>query len=153
MNNDPKIPTIGEYVKHVGTFIRVEDEEPPPPPILKKDYIFEEITAHCILMVGNELIKDLGTYNDYYGLNQSVETAIEEMTNYCKVRKINKDSNFRVDIVKIVRQFRARPQKSELMLNYIPFESLDSYRASKGLPEPTETVIWSSNQLEPSEDK
>jgi len=67
MNDKLKIPAIGEYVRHVGKLIRIEDEIPQPQPI-SKDYIFEEIDARIEVKLGDTVLKTIGAYSDFYGL-------------------------------------------------------------------------------------
>jgi hypothetical protein len=141
-----KIPAVGEYVEHVGIFIRSETIEPPPPPDPEIDYIFEEVEARCELRLGDEVIDKIKTLNDWYGLETSVKTTIEDMKEYAEKRKLSSKSELEVVVIKVVRQYRARPVKID-RISYCPdFESLEYYKATRGLPEPTETIVWSSKK-------
>ena len=75
-------PAIGEHVHRVGTLVAIE-EIPPEPKPPQVDYIFEEIHAKCKLMRKGKFIDELGSYNDFYGYETSIKTAIEEMREYC----------------------------------------------------------------------
>jgi hypothetical protein len=39
-NDKPRLPEIGEFVRHYGKLVGIETVQPPPSPQPKKDYIF-----------------------------------------------------------------------------------------------------------------
>ena len=141
-----KIPKVGEYVRHIGKLIAVNVVPPPPPTEPEREYIFEEIEARCELRLNGEVIKGLATLSDFYGLETSVSEAIKEMKVYANKRNITKDSDLEVVVVKIVHQYRKQPLNRENFWNkeYRDFDTFGDYRTTKGLPEPIETVVWSS---------
>ena len=61
MDNNIKLPVIGDFVRNAGRLVAIETTEPVPPP---KDYIFEEIEARCEIRLNGKVIKEIGTYND-----------------------------------------------------------------------------------------
>jgi hypothetical protein len=144
MENEFKIPQVGEYVRNVGKLIKIEDVTPMPPPI-EKDYIFEYIEARCELIFRDEVIQELGTYNDFYGLGTSVETAIKEMKEYAEKKQIVKDSELEVRVTKVVSQMRMKPSNQDNFYapEYCDFE-YKKVGGDSNLPEPVETIVWSS---------
>ena len=77
--NEPRLPIVGEFVRHHGTLIAIEEVPPKPQPPPKIDYIFEEIEARCEMRHKGEVIKEIQTLWDFYGLETSVKSAIEYM--------------------------------------------------------------------------
>jgi len=75
--NHPRLPNIGDFVRHFGRLVGIEKVPPPPPPQPppKKDYIFVEISARCELRFNGETIKELQELSDFYGLETSVSCA------------------------------------------------------------------------------
>jgi len=143
-----KIPQIGEYLRNIGKLVAIEEVVPPPPKI-ETDYIFEEVEARCELKLNGEVLKHISTLNDFYGLETSVETAIKEMKEYAENRNINKDSDVEVVVIKRVYQIRKRALNRENFWSdeYVDFEAIE-HRADRDLPEPIETIVWSSRELQ-----
>jgi len=146
-----KIPKVGEYVRNMGRLIKIEDIVPPPPPI-DKDYIFEDIEAKCELIYKGTFIKSLGTSSDFYGIGTSVETAIKEMKEYAIEMQITQDSDLEVRITKVVSQVRRQPIDRENFYakGYKDFET-KKWGSKLNLPEPVETIVWSSKTGEVKE--
>lgn len=145
-DSEPRLPVVGEFVRTVGTLVRIEVVTPPPPPP-ETDYIFEKIEARCELRLrdGTEL-KKLQTLNDFYGLETSVETAIEEMEAYAQKHNIGPDSDIEVVVVKVTSQCRAQPiydQKNFYDKEFMDFNALP-LGSKRGVAEPVEEVVWSS---------
>ena len=124
--------------------LSIETINPSPPPP-DKDYIFERVEANCELRFKGEVLKEMAGFNDFYGEGSAVKTAIEEMKAYAKKRGIDSDSELEVVVVKVTSQFRAKPTDGENFYakEFFNFRSLDIY-THRGLPEPVETVVWSS---------
>lgn len=143
--SEPRLPIEGEFVRHVGRLIKIQEipPEPQPPPV--KDYIFEEIEARCEIRLNGETIKDIQTLNDFYGLGTGIKSAIEEMKEYAEERSIGPESDIEVVVVRVERQFRAKPTSKENFYdkNFFDFKSLE-YGSSFDLPDDVETVAWSS---------
>ena len=137
-----RLPNVGEFVRGVGKLVSIEVPPPEPP---KKHYVFEEIHARCELLLGDEVIKDLGELNDHYGLETGVSTAIKDMEKYAKDHNINEDSVLEVRVVRVVSQCRKHPvNRGNFYAKEFPdFESLE-YGSLSGLPDPIETVAWST---------
>lgn len=142
-------PAVGEYVRHVGKLIAIEDVTPPVKKVV--DYIFESVSAKCELRFRGEVIKDLQTLNDFYGEGTGVATAIEEMQKYTADRKIAPDSEVEVVVLRIAEQCRMRlnPAAYESVRMREPFRSID-YGCKRDLPEPTQTIVWSSKNEMPN---
>lgn len=140
-----RLPNIGEFVRHHGTLLAVEITPPPPPPPPQKDYIFEEITARCELRLNGGVVKEIQTLNDFYGLETSVVSAKEEMKKYAEDNHVGPDSDLEVVVVRVASQFRARPKSTENFYDdqFFDFSVLDR-GARWNLPEPVETIVWSS---------
>jgi hypothetical protein len=137
---EPRLPEVGEYVRHHGTLVAIEEIPPPPQPPPQRDYIFEAITAECQLRLNGEVVKEIQEYNDFYGLNTSVESSIKEMKAFAAKKSIGPDSELEVVVIKVETQFRARPKETENFYDKTFFD----FKYSRGLPDPKRTVIWSS---------
>jgi hypothetical protein len=139
-----KIPEVGEYVRHLGRLVKIEDVTPVPPPP-ERDYIFEDIEARCELIYRDEVLRHVATFNDFYGFETSVENAIKEMKEYAEKKQITKDSELEVRITKVVSQIRMKPtnQKNFYAPIYCDFEYKNIGRDSN-LPDPIETIVWST---------
>ncbi len=142
-----KIPKKGEFVRHHGTLIQVENFKPPPTKI-EKIFIFEEQEARCELRMNGEQLKILQTLNDFYGLGTAVKTAIEEMKKYVFQRNIGKDSDLEVVVVKVTSQFRAKPLDKENFYDkqYCDFKQTGYKKGEKPLPSSVEAIVWSSKE-------
>ncbi len=151
MNNQLRLPNIGEFVRNVGTLIKVDEIQPPPPQIVK-EYIFEEISARVEIRFNGEQIKYLETLNDFYGLGTSIESAIEDAKGYATSYKINADNDLEIVVIKIVSQYRAKQNGRESIYQkeFYNFSSLDTYDRQRDLPEPIETVVWSTKSVKES---
>jgi hypothetical protein len=145
-----RLPEIGEYVRGDGTLVAVQEIVPPPPPV-NWDYIFEEITARVELRLGTEVLNKVCTLWDAYGLGASVTAATEDAKKYASKRKIGPSSELEVVVIKIIERVRKRPEKdSKNFYNPIlqSFEPLQ-YGSKAELPDPVETVAWSSREAKP----
>jgi hypothetical protein len=136
-------PQPGEYIRHVGKLVRTEDVTPPR--VTVTDYIFEQVSAKCELRLGDEVLKHIQTLSDWYGEGTGIATAIKEMKVHAIVRKLGPASELEVVVVRVVQQSRMRPNPVEWSRE--PFRSID-YGCLRDLPEPTETVVWSSKRPE-----
>jgi hypothetical protein len=149
-NKELKIPQDGEFIRNIGTLVKVETIQPPIPKPYN-EYIFEEILARIELRFGKEVLKEFDTFCDFYGLNKSVEESIRSANQYAKDRKLNKNSELEIVVVKIVRQFRASPRPEEpnyCAKEYMNFKPCENYRYRRDVLEPIETVVWSSKEVE-----
>jgi hypothetical protein len=142
--SDLKLPRVGEYVRHSGKLVAIEDVTPPQPP-KEIDYIFEEITAKIEVLYNNDVLKSYGEFNDFYGLENSVSSAIEGAKQYAGEKQITKDSELEVRVTKIITQYRKRPMNKANFYSeeYIDFQ-IKRYGSQYNLPEPIETIVWSS---------
>ncbi len=149
-----RYPEVGQFIKHIGKLIKVEIINPPPPPSYE-EFIFEEITAKIEVNRFGKIIDKVASFTDWYGLEDSVESAIEEAKEYCKNNRITKDSELEVTVTRIATQIRKRPVgKAEFWSRegyddnkgWMDFKSTDNPK--QNLPEPTETLVWSSKKDE-----
>lgn len=132
-------PAVGEFVRHVGRLVSIEDVTPPV--VIVRDYIFEQISAKCEVRLGTEIIKYIQTLSDWYGEGTAVATAITEMKEYAIAREIGPTHPLEIVVIRIAQQARMRPNPAEHSRE--PFRQIE-YDYLRGLPEPTETVVWSS---------
>jgi hypothetical protein len=144
MEKELRLPMIGEFVRHVGKLVKIEDIILPPPQP-ERDYIFEEIEAVCELLYKGETIKSLGTYNDFYGIGTSVQNAIKEMKDYASERQIGKNSELEVRVTQVVSQTRMKPNgKYNVYAKEFSDFEYKSFGSKANLPEPIKTIVWSS---------
>jgi hypothetical protein len=114
-----------------------------PPIVTVIDYIFESVSAKCELRLGNETITHIQTLSDWYGEGTAVDTAIKEMKLYAAERQIGPASELDVVVIRVAQQARMRPNPMEGSRE--PFRTI-AYGSLYGLPEATETVVWSSRK-------
>ena len=141
----PRLPEVGEFVRGEGTLIAVEVVPPPPQPPPKTDYIFEQITARTEFRLQGKTLREGETWTDFYGLGTSVNSAIESAKKLAAHFNLGPESNTEVAAVKIVSYYRARPNREEgfYAREFVGFERIKR-GAESGVPEETETVVWSS---------
>lgn len=72
----PRIPEVGEYVRGCGKLVEIKDVTPPVKEVT--GYIFESLQATVQLWLNGRHVEDFGTFNDFYGLETCLKTAIEE---------------------------------------------------------------------------
>jgi hypothetical protein len=142
----PRLPVKGEYVRHQGVLIDVRNIQPPlPKPIV--EYIFEERSARKELRYKDgTLLKEIETYNDFYGLGTGEETAIKELEEYCEKKGINKDSDIEAFVVREIDHIARKAENKPNFYDptFFNFENTtDSYSLSL---EHKEVDVWSSKK-------
>lgn len=150
----PRIPGVGDFVRGVGRLVAVQVIPPPPAPPPETDYIFEEITARVELRRQGKRLNSLGTFNDFYGLETSVSEAIKEAMAWCANNAVGPNSELEVVVLRIAaqRRFRLDAEKSDNFYDrrFKSFQNLDR-GDTLGVPEPEETLAWTSRELEVGE--
>ena len=146
MNDKLKLPVTGEYLRGTGTLIKIEEipVEPVPPPNV--DYIFEEITAHCQIRLGKDVLNKFNNVWDHYGKETSVEDAVSAAKKYAKKHNLGKNSDVEVVAIKVVEQVRKRPTRQAdnyYDKSYFQFEELPC-GSKRSVSERVETIAWSS---------
>lgn len=126
MENKPRLPKKGEYVKYQGLLIDVRKTQPPiPKPII--EYIFEERSAKKEIRFKNgTLLKELETLNDCYGLGTGEEAAIKELKAYCKKKGIDEDSDIEAFVVREIDHIIKKPENKPNFYDrtFLSFESI-----------------------------
>jgi len=142
-------PNVGDFVPRVGKLIATEDVTPPPPSRVI-DYIFESVSARCELRLRGEVIKPLESYCNWTEKEEGVAMAIDEMKHYAAQRAIGPGSEVEVVVVRVAEQYRMRRRERQPWQSDRTFEAFGAldYGCKRGLPDPTETVVWSSRQPE-----
>jgi len=140
---DSRLPDEGEYVRGVGTVVSLETYRPEPPPP-ECVYVFEQIEARKELRHNGEVIQCLETLWDFYGLETSVEAAIKEMKDYAAQKGIGPKSDLEAVVVKIVSQQCATAEPRKQNFYDSTFVGFEDRRPLPNLPEPVESVVWSS---------
>lgn len=143
--NKPRLPIEGEFVRHVGRLIEIQTVPPKPQPPPTKDYIFEDIEARCEIRLNGKTIKEIQTYNDFYGFETGVKSAIMEMKEYVTREGIGPKSDIEVVVIRVERQYRARPKDVTNFYDksFFDFEPI-KFGSQFDLPHPVETIVWSS---------
>lgn len=140
-----QLPHSGVFVRGHGTVVEKRTVPPKPQPPPEEIYIFEEIEARCELLHNGKSLKYIQTLNDFYGLETSVKTAINEMKEFANTEGIGPNSDLQVVVVRIVHQFAAKPTDKE---NFYDRRFPDFYRTEcDDLSEDVETVVWSSRKI------
>jgi hypothetical protein len=132
-------PAVGDYIRPIGKLVAIEDVTPPVERVI--DYIFESVSARCELRFRGEVVKDIQTLSDFYGEGTGVATAIKEMEKYAADKKIGPASEIEVVVVRVSGQCRMRPTTGG---KYQPLFSPIDYGCLRDLPNPVETIVWSS---------
>jgi hypothetical protein len=136
-----RLPEEGEYVRIYGTLIRSEDVTPKEVVI---DYIFEETTARIEGRINGKLVKEYGTFNNFYGKDTCVEAAIKEAKTH---QAWLGESNLEFVVVKITSQRRMRPsrlQREEFYAKGIRKMETLPHGCRWNLPDDVEEDVWSS---------
>ena len=136
-----RIPNVGEYVRQYGTLVGVEDVTPKE---IILDYIFEETSARVEGRINGKVVKEYGTFNNFYGKDTCIENAISE----AKVQQnwIG-ESNMEFVVVKITSRVRKRPSRVHKEnwhdRQYRAMDTLD-FGCRRKMPDDIEEVVWSS---------
>jgi len=142
---DTKLPAVGEFVRHHGTLVRIEKVPPKPQPPPETDFIFEERVAECKIMHKGQVLKELQTLNDFYGLGTGEDSAINEMKARAEEMGLTINSDLEIVVVRVIRHFRAQPTDRENIYDkrFPDFER----RRQQDLDEETRTIVWSSKNV------
>ena len=140
-----RLPEINEYVRGSGILVAVEDVTPDPPPPVTKVYIFQEIAASIRLLLNGEMVKDFTTFNDFYGKETSISSAIEEAKKYVRKYKIGPTSDAEIIVVRVVSHVKKTMTRKENFYDkeFFDFEPLPSGNRWN-VPPDTEEIVWSS---------
>jgi hypothetical protein len=148
----PRLPLKGEYVRHQGVLIDIKTFQPPlPNPII--EYIFEERSARKELRYKDgTLLKQIETYNDFYGLGTGEETAIKELAEYCNKKGVNKDSDIEAFVVREIDHVSKKPENKPNFYDntFLNFEDASDYNS---ILKHEEIDVWSSKKGRISNDK
>ena len=144
VENKPRLPKKGEYVKHQGLLIDVKKTQPPiPEPII--EYIFEERSARKeIRFKDGTVLNELETLNDFYGLGTGEESAIKELEEYCRKKGINKNSEVEAFVVREIDHIVKKPDNKPNFYDktFLNFESIPRGCLLKH----GEVDVWSSKK-------
>jgi len=139
----PRLPRKGEYVRHQGVLIDVKKTQPPlPKPIIK--YIFEERSARKEIRLSyGAVLKEIETLNDFHGLGTGEETAIKELSEYCKKKGINNDSDIEAFVVREIDHIAKKPENKPNFYDdtFLNFENVSNYNQKH-----EEIDVWSSKK-------
>ncbi len=140
--SQPRIPQIGEYSRHCGTLVEVQDVTPKE---IVLDYIFEDTEARLQARINGHVVKDYGTFNNFYGKDTCIELAIREAK---KIQEKIGESNLEFVVIKRTFRTRKRPSQRQLENFYdSQFRQMDQldHGCCWDLPDDREEVVWSSN--------
>lgn len=155
--NQPRIPSIGDFVRNYGVLIDIVQvsELPKPPPQPVTDFIFEETEARTEMRLNGEVINEMNTYNDFYGRGTSVKSLTKEANEYCAEKGIAAKSDIELVVVKITRRYRAKQVDRENIYDdkFFDFEPLPFGTKRSAMPDPVEEVVWSSKKNLRQEEK
>ena len=150
MSTIPRIPDVKDFVRGIGKLVRVETVPPPPQPPPEIHYIFEEINARTELRLGDEVVKEVQTLNDFYGEGTSVESSIEEAKKMAAKRKLGPKSELEIVVIEIrslSRHLRDDSKKDNFYdRDFVAFKDLERYASRNNLPEPKEKIVWTSRK-------
>lgn len=136
-----KIPEVGEYVRNYGTLVEVQDVTPKE---VILDYIFEDTSARLEGRINGKVVKEYGTFNNFYGKDNCVNQAIAEAK---KEQEWLGESNMEFVVVKITSRERMRPDRSERENCYDnKFRAMAAleFGRCRDLPSDVEEDVWSS---------
>jgi hypothetical protein len=160
-NKEPRLPSVGEFVRGVGTLTEVVVVPPPPQPPPRTLYAFESTNAQMRVLLHGKVLTEGPSRNDFYGKETSVETVIKEAKKYCTANKITAASDIEVIAVRIVetelrmlrRYVDAYTKANFYDETFLAFddERPDCLPSEWRNPQPVETVVWSSKRADKEE--
>ena len=142
--HNPRLPKVGEFVRGVGTLVSVEEPQPTPPP--PKRYIFETLSGRVEIRLGAEVLQTRSEWNDFYGKDSGLKSALEEAKKYAQENGISADSDIEVVVLLVVerRWFVVVPRRENFYNK--EFCAFDSPGHS-GMPDdPEPKDVWSSKR-------
>lgn len=139
MMSDFKTPEVGQYLRHAGRVLEINDVTPPPP---KKDieYIVEDTSAKLDLMINGNPIKCYGVFNNHYGEGTCVDEAIKEAKDILRSLG-NTDAEMVVTKITDIRKMKIFDYVNDDLYNrgFLKLMPKDSFMVSS-----TEELVWSS---------
>lgn len=145
-----RLPEVGEYVRGTGKLVAIETIPAPPQPPPETDWIFERITARGELHRNGAVLdaEAVSTFWDFDGPETSVSFCVAEARQYCAKHAIAPESEVEVVVVRVVSYDRRRPglfRENVYDRSMANFEAVAKWRP---VPEPRESVVWSSRHPE-----
>jgi hypothetical protein len=141
MSEKPKLPQVGDYVRMKGRLVEIQDVTPKE---IVLDYIFEDTEATVYGMINGKIVREYGTFNNFYGQDSCVKSAVEEAEN--KQKELG-ESDLEFVVAKKTTQNRMRPNPRNLSSLYAPeFRdmALLDHGCCAGLPNEKIEKVWSS---------
>jgi hypothetical protein len=135
------MPQVGDYVRMKGRLVEIQDVTPKE---IVLDYIFEDTEATLVSRINGKNVKQYGTYNNFYGEDSCVQSAIEEAKTQ---QEWLGESNLEFVVVKTISQVRMRPNRGNLTSLYAPdFRDMASigFGCRFELPDDKVEEVWSS---------
>ena len=137
MSKPLRVPEVGEFVRHIGTLIGIEEVPPPPPPPPTLSYIFESKTYGIDIRVAGKIIANGPSFIP----GVELPFVINEAT------RIAKEYDYEADVVIVEYTERRRHHAQHAMENIYQPGTVDfssEPNSQRGMPNDTETVVWSS---------
>ena len=138
MNKQLRIPEIGEFVRHCGTLVAIEEVPPPPPPPPKKSFVFESTTYSIVVRIaGQEIAK-----GPEYVVGADMDCAIKDAT------KIAERYDYQADVVVVetVARYRCEATDSESIYQKgMPVFAIEAF-PYRDMPNNVVRDVWSSKK-------
>ena len=144
MNKQLRIPEVGEFVRHCGTLVAIEEIPPPPPPPPKKSFVFESTTYSIVVRIAGQKIAE----GPQFCVGVQLDSAIDEAT------KIAKRYDYQADVVvvEVVSRYRCEATETENIYNRgMPHFAIEAF-PHRGMPKDVVRDVWSSKASLKKED-
>jgi hypothetical protein len=146
MDNEPRLPEKGEYVRYHGVLLDVKTIQPPTPkPYV--EYVFEERSARKELRFKDgSVLEVIETLNDFFGLGTGEKSAIKELEALAKKKGIGKKSDVEAVVVREVRRYVAKPKKEPNFYDKTFFDFEPYHSETENELENEQVDVWSSKR-------
>ena len=141
MNEKPRLPSVGEYVRNYGELIEVQ-EVTPPPPAKCYDYIFKSLSWRVDALANGKKLRTFVEHNDFFGSDVGLREAINDAQELA----VQYAGFIEMIVIQITTHRRMKPTGNENIYDNT-YYAFDSYAYSDNVPDPEEKVVWSSKQV------
>lgn len=138
MNKQLRIPEVGEFVRHCGTLVAIEEVPPPPPPPPKKSFVFESKTYSIVVRIAGQEIAKGPVFVVGVELDYAIKDAIKMAKRY--------DYQADVVVVETVKRYRCEATETESFYQRgTPYFAIEAF-PYRDMPNDVVRDVWSSKK-------